>query len=271
MLSRKVVPRVARVPLKRVSVAALGGLLVLIAAASAPAEEVPSLLHGAAPARSCESLAQVALPNTQVKEAVTVPAAGGAAGWCRVTAVVSDPGDTDKITVWVGLPLQNWNGRFQGTGGGGFMVGSLGSLAPQVAKGYAAAATDGGLARDEGDKTRPPQAIDGSFALNSAGHLDWSLIRDTAYRGIHEMTVTGKAFTQAFYGQAAPRAYFNGCSTGGRQGQMEAQRFPADDARDAARHRAVQACGRHRRGRQRVRCRRRGQGRHHRQSAPVQL
>ena len=215
--------------LRRAAVAAFGCLLVQMAAVAAtPDDAVPPLLRGAAPVRSCESLSSVALPNTRVQEAVTVPGAAGAPGWCRVTAVVADPGDTDKITVWIGLPLQNWNGRFQGTGGGGFMVGSPASLAPQVAKGYAAAATDGGLARDENDRSKPPQAVDGSFALSAAGGLDWSLIRDTAYRGIHEMTVTGKAFTQAFYGQAAPRAYFNGCSTGGRQGQMEAQRFPDD-------------------------------------------
>jgi hypothetical protein len=215
--------------LKRTAVGALGCLLIHVAAAAAtPGDAVSPLLRGAAPARSCESMAQVNLANTRVQEAVTVPASAGAPSWCRVTAVVAEPGDSDKVTVWIGLPLQNWNGRFQGTGGGGFMVGNPVSLAPQVAKGYAAAATDGGLARDEGDKSKPPAAMDGSFALSSAGTLNWGLIRDTAHRGIHEMTVVGKAFTQAFYGQAAPRSYFNGCSTGGRQGQMEAQRYPDD-------------------------------------------
>jgi hypothetical protein len=70
--------------------------------------------------------------------------------------------------------------------------------------------------------------VDGTFALDGHGHLNWGAIRDFGHRGIHEMTVTGKALTQAFYGQTARRAYFNGCSTGGRQGQMEAQRYPDD-------------------------------------------
>src|SRR5205807_49339 len=68
----------------------------------------------------------------------------------------------------------------------------------------------------------------GSFALDSNGRLNWQLIRDNAHVGIHEMTVTGKALTQAMYGAAPKYSYFNGCSTGGRQGLMEAQRYPQD-------------------------------------------
>ncbi len=58
--------------------------------------------------------------------------------------------------------------------------------------------------------------------------MNWLLIRDNAYLGIHEMTQTAKAVVAAFYGKAQRHAYFNGCSTGGRQGLMEAQRYPAD-------------------------------------------
>ena len=68
----------------------------------------------------------------------------------------------------------------------------------------------------------------GSFALNANGRLNWQEIRDNAYLGIHEMTVVGKALTQAFYGKAPRFSYFVGSSTGGRQGLMEAQRFPED-------------------------------------------
>ena len=60
------------------------------------------------------------------------------------------------------------------------------------------------------------------------GHLDWQLVQDNAHVGIHEMTVTGKALTQALYNAAPIYSYFNGCSTGGRQGLMEAQRYPED-------------------------------------------
>lgn len=203
--------------------------LAVSAAATAAATQIDALpadlIPGAAPARSCGDLRTVLLPNTAIEEAVVMPAAAQAA-WCRVTAIVSFP-TGDRFTVWVGLPIAHWNGRFQGLGGGGFKAGSLESLGPQVAKGYAAASTDAGLQRDGTDKSKPA-AMDGSFALYSDGRLNWNLIRDFAHRGIHQMTLTGKALTRAFYGHDAPRAYFNGCSTGGRQGQMEAQRYPDD-------------------------------------------
>ncbi|MEK7407603.1 MAG: tannase/feruloyl esterase family alpha/beta hydrolase [Acidobacteriota bacterium] len=86
-----------------------------------------------------------------------------------------------------------------------------------VAFGFAAGATDTG---HEGGSV--------SFAVDANGRLNWMLIRDNAYLGIHEMTVTGKALTEAFYGKPPRYSYFNGCSTGGRQGLMEAQRSPAD-------------------------------------------
>jgi hypothetical protein len=64
--------------------------------------------------------------------------------------------------------------------------------------------------------------------MDANGHLDWQLVRDNAHVGIHEMTVTGKALTQALYNAPPKYSYFNGCSTGGRQGLMEAQRYPDD-------------------------------------------
>jgi feruloyl esterase len=86
-----------------------------------------------------------------------------------------------------------------------------------VGQGYAAGSTDTG---HEGGSA--------SFALDANGRFDWMAIRDNAYLGIHEMTITGKALTEAFYGAGPQRSYFNGCSTGGRQGLSEAQRYPAD-------------------------------------------
>ena len=82
--------------------------------------------------------------------------------------------------------------------------------------GFAAAATDTGH-----------DGASGSFALKG-GRLDWQSIRNNAHVGIHEMTVTGKALTQALYGVAPKFSYFNGCSTGGRQALMEVQRYPQD-------------------------------------------
>jgi feruloyl esterase len=185
-----------------------GTILVLMLAATAAAQTT---------VRTCESLASVTLPNTTIESAAVEAAANGRPAFCRVTAVLTHPPAGDRIHVWIGLPTSGWNGRFQGVGGGGFSGGSPNGIAGAVAQGYAAGSTDTG---HEGGS--------GSFALDANGRLNWLLIRDNAYLGIHEMTVTGKALVEAFYGRAAQHAYFNGCSTGGRQGLSEVQRYPAD-------------------------------------------
>ena len=156
---------------------------------------------------------QLALTNTTIDSA----AVSAANQICRVDATVTHPPAGDKIKIFIALPIANWNGRFQGTGGGGFAGGTPASLAGPAAQGYATASTDTGH-----------EGASGSFALGAGGQLDWMLIRDNAYLGIHEMTVTAKALVAAFYGQAPRHSYFNGCSTGGRQGLMEAQRYPLD-------------------------------------------
>ena len=171
----------------------------------------------AQPVRTCESLASVALPNTTIESATVEAATAARAAFCRVTAVVTHPPAGDRVKIFIGLPLSGWNGRFEGVGGGGFSGGSPNAILNPVAQGYAAGSTDTG---HEGGS--------GSFALDATGHLNWQLIRDNAYLGIHEMTVTGKALAEAFYGKTPAHAYFNGCSTGGRQGLSEAQRYPAD-------------------------------------------
>jgi feruloyl esterase len=189
---------------------ALFGAVAFIRAAEAPPKPLfPSIV----PVCSCESLAKFSLPNTTIDSAKL----DLSNGWCRVTATVTHPPSGDRVKVFIGLPVTNWNGRFQGNGGGGFSGGSAGSLRGPMARGYAAGATDTG---HEGGS--------GSFALDANGRLNWQAIQDNAYLGIHEMTVVGKALTQAFYGKAPRYSYFVGGSTGGRQGLMEAQRYPND-------------------------------------------
>jgi pimeloyl-ACP methyl ester carboxylesterase len=186
-----------------------GGLMV------ARATETPlkALFPGITPMCSCESLTNASLPNTTIDSAVV----DASNHMCRVTAVVTHPPTSDRVKIWIGLPLTNWNGRFQGTGGGGFLGGHPGSLRDPVARGFSAGATDTG---HEGGS--------GKFAINVDGLQDWQAIIDNAYLGIHEMTVVGRALTKAFYGKAPRYSYFVGGSTGGRQGLMEAQRFPDD-------------------------------------------
>lgn len=175
-----------------------------------PKPAIPSVK----PVRSCESLAMVALPNTTIESAAVDP---NNSGICRVTAITTHPPAGDKVKIWLAIPTANWNGRFLGNGGGGFTGGSQQATSAGAALGYAAGSTDTG---HEGGS--------GSFALDANGRLNWQAIRDNAHVGVHDMTVTGKAVTQAMYGVAPKYSYWNGCSTGGRQGLMEAQRYPQD-------------------------------------------
>jgi feruloyl esterase len=165
-----------------------------------------------APVCSCESLTNVTLPNTTIDSVTT-----NADGSCRVTASVTHPPAGDRVKVFIALPMKGWNGRFQGTGGGGFSGGNAFGLGGPVRQGFAAGATDTGH-----------EGMTGSFGLDANGRLNWQAIVDNAYLGIHEMTVVGKALTKAFYGKAPRYSYFVGFSTGGRQGLSEAQRYPED-------------------------------------------
>jgi hypothetical protein len=198
-------------------------VLVAPGAQAAPPDRTP---ESATPVISCdaESFTQLGLANTTVTGAVRHAGDATTPASCRVTLTVDDPEDSGVVTVWVYLPETTWNGRFQGVGGGGFTGGSPERLVPALQAGYAAAATDAGNpAGNDADRTN-----DASFGLNEAGELNWPAIEDFGHAGVHDMTVTGKAITTAYYGQEPAYSYWNGCSTGGRQGLMEAQKYPDD-------------------------------------------
>jgi len=153
-----------------------------------------------------------AMPPTQ-------PAINGIS-FCNVTVVLKHVGINDTVTNTIWLPLQNWNGRFQATGGGGYSTGFVDFMAPGVAAGYSAGSTDGGNI-GSGFTISPT-------VLTSDNEVNWPLFLDYASRSIHEMAVIGKAVTEGFYGTAPKYSYMNGCSTGGRQGYMAAQKYPED-------------------------------------------
>lgn len=134
--------------------------------------------------------------------------------FCRVIVDAKPSADSDiKVEVW--MPVHQWNGRLQATGNGGFAGQiALDELGALMAKGYAATATDAG-------HTGSP--IDATWAL---GHPEEVI--DFGHRGIHEMTRVAKLVMEQFYGSAPRHAYFAGCSDGGREALMEAQRYPAD-------------------------------------------
>ncbi|HTJ70787.1 MAG TPA: tannase/feruloyl esterase family alpha/beta hydrolase [Actinospica sp.] len=140
---------------------------------------------------------------------------------CAVSLYLTHPGANDHVLVEVWLPTSGWNGRFEGTGGGGYAAGQFDTaLAPAIQGGYAASSTDAGV----GGNVLSPAA----WALNANGSVNTALLTDFAYRSVHDMTVAAKQIVAAYYGRTASYAYWNGCSTGGRQGLMEAQRFPTD-------------------------------------------
>jgi feruloyl esterase len=187
-------------------------------------------LSAAAEAATCESLASLSLPDATITAAQSVAAGTftppkppglpipasykDLPAFCRVAATVKPTKDSDiKFEVW--MPATGWNGKFVGVGNGGYS-GEIWywSMIEPLARGYATASTDTG---HEGS------VMDGSFAL---GHPEkWA---DFGYRAVHEMTVKSKAIIAAHYGRSATFSHWNGCSTGGRQGLMEAQRFPTD-------------------------------------------
>ena len=131
--------------------------------------------------------------------------------FCRVAATLKPSSDSDiKIELW--LPASNWNGKLQAVGNGGW-AGSLnyGAMAEALKRGYATSSTDGGH-----------QGGGGPWMQNRDKLIDFG------YRSVHEMTAKSKAVAAAYFGTAPRLSYFNGCSGGGRQGLMEAQRFPDD-------------------------------------------
>jgi len=176
----------------------------------------------AAPARSsCASLTALKFPDTTITSAEEVTGGTltpvgsreltGLPAFCRVAAVTRP---AVRFEVW--LPLDTWNGKFQGVGNGA-NAGAIGYAAMVTAlkRGYATASTDTGHQTEN--------ARDGQWAI---GHPE--LVADFGYRAIHVTADNSKKIVGQFYAEPAKYSYFVACSTGGRQALMEAQRFPED-------------------------------------------
>lgn len=130
--------------------------------------------------------------------------------YCYVRGIIAP-----AIGFHVQLPLGDaWNGRFLMWGDGG-KDGDLDFADHRVAEGYAVANTNTG--HDIGAEPGSSFGLD-----NRQAEIDFG------YRAVHLTTVAGKAIVDAYYERAPEYSYFEGCSTGGRQGLMEAQRFPYD-------------------------------------------
>ena len=148
---------------------------------------------------------------TVITSANVAEAANDVPDYCRVQGIVSP-----QIGFELQLPLNDWNGKFLFQGCGamcGQMLG-LHGCAEAVARGYACATTD------MGHRGLP---YDGKWAYNNP-----IAERDFGHRATHVATIAGKAVTDVFYGDPPTTSYFRGCSTGGRQALVAAQRYPAD-------------------------------------------
>jgi feruloyl esterase len=178
---------------------------------------------------ACDRLRSLSSPNSRVTSAESIPAgpylpvglpaeasqqaAVQLPPHCRVSAVLTPTADSHiEVELW--MPAESaWNGKYLAVGGGGW-VGTFnyGGMLNALQQGYATSSTDTGH-----------KGADASFAL---GHPE--KVIDFAYRAVHEMTVQSKAIMKAFYGSPPRLSYWSGCSTGGRQGIMEAVRYPED-------------------------------------------
>jgi hypothetical protein len=134
--------------------------------------------------------------------------------FCRVQAVARPSADSEiSIEVW--LPATGWNHRYLGVGNGSF-GGSINydRLGESLRSGYATSSTDTG---------HRGRSSESAWAKN---HPEKQT--DFDYRSVHETAMTSKALIDAFYHSPPARSYFSSCSNGGRQGLMEAERYPAD-------------------------------------------
>ena len=197
----------------------MAGASILLLAT--PAAE-PMLYAGT----SCAALAALALPGATITLAQAVdagpftpPRADGDAGnarvlpaFCRVGATLKPTADSD-ITIEVWMPASGWNGKYQAVGNGAFN-GSIAyaAMMTALARGYATSSTDTGHT--------------GNNARFAPGHPE--KVIDFGWRAVHEMTLASKTILAAYYDAAPKWSYWNGCSAGGRQAMVEAQRFPAD-------------------------------------------
>jgi len=185
-------------------------------------------------ATTCDNLSKLSLPQTVITMAASVtpgafapPASfslslqpGDVAyqnlpAFCRVAATMRPTSDSEiKIEIWL-PPSAAWNGKFMAVGNAG-QAGEIyyNKMGLPLTLGYAVASTDTGH-EGKGD--------DGSYAL---GHPE--KIIDFGYRAVHEMVVKSKAIVAEYYSRNARFSYWNGCSTGGRQGLEDLQRYPGD-------------------------------------------
>jgi hypothetical protein len=184
--------------------------------------------------KACESLAASSTQTFRVETSEWVAAsrlptgpAGAAAdvpAHCLFRAMLDPrPSDIEGVSFGTGIELRlplDWNGRLLFQGGGGLdgvlnpAFGSINGFPSALARGFAVVATDGGH--------RGRSVMDSRFAVDQQAKLDF------AYQAVQRTTREAKALLTRYYGRKPDYSYFMGCSTGGREAMMAAQRLPLE-------------------------------------------
>ena len=173
-------------------------------------------------APNCASIASLSLLNTKITRAQHYLAGELVTGMtkapvdlCRIAGTVTPSSESNiRFEVWIPTG-HKWNGKYQQIGNGGF-AGTIwmSYIANAVSRGYAAAATDDGT-------SGPPRG-----AAAFLGHPDIQM--DYGYRAIKVTTDNAKLIIKRLTGRTPRYSYFSGCSDGGREALIEAQRYPND-------------------------------------------
>lgn len=208
--------------------------IALVAASIAPTFAAQPFAPDASPEQRCASLADLSAPGYEVNTAEWVPAsrqegrngapAADVPAHClfRVTIGARESGIPDmKYGTGIELRLPaSWNQRLLFQGGGGLngvlnpAFGNVSGFPSALARGFAVVSTDSGH--------RGRSAIDTRFAVDQQAKLDF------AYQAVERTTHEAKGLLQRFYGHEPEYSYFLGCSTGGREAMLAAQRLPLE-------------------------------------------
>jgi feruloyl esterase len=191
-------------------------LALCLAAAALPATAAEPQTASPAAAK-CEKLmsedfAGVPDAPTHIYTAKLIEASGEKPAYCEVEGNIAP-----QVGILMWLPVQSWNGKFMEVGCGGFcgILTFIGMCEEPLKKGYACITTD------MGHKGKEAEGVEWAYNNPQA-------VIDFAYRATHVTALAGKAIVQLYYGRTPDKSYFHGCSCGGRQALVEAERFPWD-------------------------------------------
>jgi feruloyl esterase len=176
----------------------------------------------------CSEAALTALnvPRVSIASATIKPNSTLGPEHCDVIGSVTTTGEgapDGSAKFELRLPVA-WNGKFLFWGVGGLAgnltpSASLADIYAAVGKGYATARTDTG---HEGN------GLEAGWALVKPGQADDAKLADYYFRAIHQVTLAARQVVEGYFGRSVARSYFDGCSNGGREALIEAERYPDD-------------------------------------------